>query len=434
MVQNYFSKSDPFERLAGKIRFFWKKFWQGFKAYIKKLLFPLYFFPIKLITYSLYYLLKFIIKFILAFLGLILETLVFPFKSLRNFLKAIFILIIFVYLGFSLFVIVDYLNKEYGWVGNFFCTFEVDVPIKLRETVVRVVGGESEGSGFFIAEDQVLTNFHVIAYEPSPKIILPDGRFITPKKIIGHKEADLALLFTEEKFPHLVLSLPDKDFSSYLDEVVFAGGYPLGTDLSGKPTVLRGTFKDFRRTKGSPVDYIQTDINLVEGMSGGPLVNQCGEVRGINTIGLAGLSLFINAYDAYRLIPQFTDQDIEKIEVDPSKSPEEAVKAFYTYIKIRRMEDGFNLLSREYLKKTNFEEWTSRFKDVLDVTVVKVEKVEGSKDTVFVKFWTKNWVNQEVEIRYYEGTWQTVFEDGVYKMLRSKILEVQNPSWSWFWE
>lgn len=434
-ANSYFLKLDPFEVLAKKIKSFWKNFWQGTKSYFKKLLFPLYFFPIKLITYSLYYLVKFVVKLVLAFLGLIVETIVFPFKSLRNFLKAIFILTIFFYLVFSVFVTIDYINKEYGWIDNFLCALGNNVPSKLRESVVRVVGGASEGSGFFITEDQVLTNFHVIAYEPSPKIILPDGRFITPVKIIGHKEADLALLFTPEKFPNLVWPLPTKDFSSYVDEVVFSGGYPLGTELSGKPTVLKGRVKDFRRNKKySSVDYIQTDINLVEGMSGGPLVNQCGEVKGINTIGVAGLSLFINAYDAYRFIPQFTDQDIKKVEVDPSKSPEEAVRAFYTYIKARRMEDGFNLLSREYLKKTNFEEWTNRFKDVLDVTIIKAEKVEGSKNTVFVKFWTKNWINQEAEIHYYEGTWQTIFEDGVYKMLKSKILEVQNPSWEWFWE
>ncbi len=98
------------------------------------------------------------------------------------------------------------------------------------------------------------------------------------------------------------------------------------------------------------------------------------------------------------------------------------------------LEEGFNLLSKEYLKKTNFEEWTSRFTDILDVDVIKSERFENTKDTVFVKFSTKNWVDGEVEMHYYEGTWQTVFEDGVYKMLKSKIIEVESPSWRWFYE
>jgi len=37
-------------------------------------------------------------------------------------------------------------------------------------------------------------------------------------------------------------------------------------------------------------------------------------------------------------------------------------------------------------------------------------------------------------MHHYKGTWQTVKEDGVYKMLKSKILEVENPGWNWFYE
>src|SRR3989338_8362105 len=143
-----------------------------------------------------------------------------------------------------------------------------------------------------------------------------------------------------------------------------------------------------------PIGYIQTDISLVKGMSGGPLVDQYGSVVGINTISLVGLSLFINADWAKTVVPDFTDQNIIKIQVDPAASPEEAVRAFYTYLKARRMEDGFNLLSREYLQKTDFEEWSGRFKDILDVDILKSARVEGSKDTVFCKFGTKNWVSQ----------------------------------------
>lgn len=82
----------------------------------------------------------------------------------------------------------------------------------------------------------------------------------------------------------------------------------------------------------------------MQGMSGGPLVDKCGEVVGINTQGLAGPSLFINADWAKNNMANFTDEDIVKIEVDPALSPEDAVYAFYTYLKARRMEDGFNLL------------------------------------------------------------------------------------------
>jgi len=401
------------------------------RQYIKKLLFPLYFFPIKLLTYSFYYFLKFLIRLILAFVGLVIEAFVFPFKSLKNFLKALVIVGLFVYVSASLFVIADYLRTQYGWYGKFLCSFGVQN--KLKSSVLRIVGGYSEGSGFFIADNQVLTNFHVIADEPSPKIIFPDGKFITPYKITGNKEADLAVLYTEDKYPEFVLSLPD-NLAFHEQEPLISTGYPMGTELSGKATVLRGNFVDFRSSKKQAVGYIQTNISLVEGMSGGPLTDQCGQVVGVNTLGLAGLSMFISADQAKTMIPNFTDQEIKKIQVDPSISPEEAVRAFYTYLKARRMKEGFELLSQAYLQKTNFEEWTSRFKDILDVNIFLAKRYQNTKDMAFVKFGTKNWVNGEVEIHYYEGTWQTVKEDGVYKMLKSKIIEVENPGMDWFYE
>lgn len=422
---------DYFDKLAKKIKSRWSNLSSRFTAYLKRLLFPLYLFPVKLITYTAYYLVKFFIKFIIALIKIIIDLIIYPFRSLKNFLKSIFIIGLVMYMVASLFVIGDYLTKQYGWYGKFLCSFGVGD--KLQNSVVRVVGGYSEGSGFFIAENQILTNFHVIADEPSPKIIFPDGRFITPVKILGDKEADLAILFTENKYPDSVLPLPDR-VAFYKDEPIIATGYPLGTDLSGKATMLKGNFIEFRKSKKTPVGYIQTNLSLVGGMSGGPLTDQCGGVVGINTMSLAGLSLFIIADQAKVLAPSFTDQEITKISVDPSISPEEAVKAFYTYLKARRMEDGFKLLSRGYLKKTNFEEWTNRFTDILDVNIIKSERFEKTKDEAFVKFSTKNWVDGEAEMHFYEGTWQTVKEGGIYKMLKSNIKEVENPDFAWFYE
>lgn len=415
------------ERLSKKIKEKIRSLLKRLDNYINHLFFPIYLFPIKLITYFLYYLAKFSIKFLLSLVKLIFESIIFPFRSLKNLLKAIFFVGVTLYMLASLFVIADYLRNQYGIYGKFFCSYGINN--YLKKSVVRVVGGYSEGSGFFVEPDMVITNFHVIADEPSPKIIFPDGQFITSKKIIGNKDIDMAILFTEKQYKDYVLALPDLVELSE-EEILISAGYPLGTALSGKATLVKGRFIDYRNRN----NFLQTDISLVEGMSGGPLVDQCGKVVGINTSGLAGLSMFISADSVKKNFTTFTDQNIKKIEVDAGKSPEEAVKAFYTYLKARKMEDGFKLLSREYLLKTNFEEWTARFADVLDVSIFISKPFEKTDDTVFVKFSTKNWIDGEVAEHFYEGTWATVKEDGVYKMLKSKIKEVENPSWEWFYE
>lgn len=421
-------KRDPFDRFLDWLEFGIKRLFGRLVAYLRKLLFPIYLFPFKLVTYSLYYIVRFIWIFIWSVLSLLFDVIRYPFRSMKNFLKSIVFAGIGFYLLLSVFVIFDYLNKQYGYYGKFLCSF--GARDRVQQAVVRIEGGSSEGTGFYITPNEILTSFHVIDGEPSPKIVLPDGKFVTAEKIVGDKTMDLAVLTTGSTMSE-PLYLPDV-FEARPDEPMFATGYAMGSELKGAPTILNGNFVALRQSKKSPSAFVQTSINLVEGMSGGPLTDQCGNVIGINTMGLAGLSLFVPAAQAKTLIPKFTDENVAKINVDASKSPEEAVRAFYTYLKARRMEDGFKLLSTEYLKKTNFTEWTNRFTDILDVKIFIVRPQEGTRDTAFVKFGTQNWVDNEVDIHYYEGTWQTIKEDGLYKMLKANIKEVTNPGWDWF--
>lgn len=151
---------DYFSRLAITITARWKNLLSVLKAYFKRLLSPVYLFPIKLLTYSTYYLVKFLFQLIAAFLGLIFDCIKFPFKSLKNFLKSIVYIAISVYLFFSILVIGDYITRQYGSWNKIFCG--TGVSAKLKKSVVRIVGEKSEGSGFFITDNQVLTNFHVI--------------------------------------------------------------------------------------------------------------------------------------------------------------------------------------------------------------------------------------------------------------------------------
>ena len=110
----------------------------GIKTYIRRLLFPLYLFPIKIFTYSAYYCVKLAFRFTFSFIKMIFDAAVFPFKSLKNFFKSAFIFIVVVYIFASLFVIVDYITENYGYIGKFMCFPGVFIR-ENKSKVVRVL-------------------------------------------------------------------------------------------------------------------------------------------------------------------------------------------------------------------------------------------------------------------------------------------------------
>ena len=399
--------------------------------YLKKLLFPIYLFPIKLVTFTLHFIFLSISKVLFTWARMLLDAIKYPFSSLRNFFKSILIITFISYFLSTYHIARDYVKNEYGSFEKYACR-SYGTNKKLKNSVVRVVGGYMEGSGFFVGPSKIVTNFHVITGEPSPKIIFPDGSFTTPYKILGDKELDIAVLYINEvHFEKQFEWMPVDELIE--NETLYAAGYPGGTIILGEPTVLKGKYLTVRSSKSDPVMYVHTDISLAGGMSGGPLVDRCGNVVGINTFALSGNSLFISSKTFEENYRSLTDDDITKIYLNPSDSPEESVKAFYTYLKVRDMEKGFNLLSEEYLKKTDFNEWTNRFTDIIDVYIYETKKADWPPNTVYVRFKTKNWDGEEVNFHFYEGTWETIFEDGVYKMLMADIVEVDKPNYKWFW-
>jgi hypothetical protein len=308
---------------------------------------------------------------------------------------------------------------------------------RVKKSVVRVVGGEAEGSGFVIQPGgSILTNFHVIEFEPSPKVILPDNSFYTAEILMADKNADLAIIRIDKDLPVLSLGSPQELTPA---EELLAVGFPLGGELIGEASVNKGSFSAIRRSRDVGVSYIQSDISLTPGVSGGPMVNICGEVEGINTSGLAGLGLAISADSIKQKWMEMSTssdslKDIKKITFDDTTSAEFAVATFYNYLKVRKLEKAFELLSDNFKKGHGFDYWKQGYESLLDTTVIKIEEDKSVKDRVNIKLSTKDMVDDEIVYKYFEGYWDVKNINGKWRLWEPKISEVENPDYMWFWE
>src|SRR5690606_19541698 len=145
----------------------------------------------------------------------------------------------------------------------------------------RSRGGTSLGSGFIISADgYVLTNHHVIDGADTVTVKLSDSREFEAEVVGSDEKSDIALLKIDANgLP--VLRLGD---SKQLrpGQWVVAIGSPFGLDHS----VTAGIVSAVGRSAGASqqyVPFIQTDVAINRGNSGGPLLNTRGEVVGINS-------------------------------------------------------------------------------------------------------------------------------------------------------
>ena len=181
-------------------------------------------------------------------------------------------------------------------------TLIVDAVAKVGPAVVRIdtvkrlvnpLGGlfgrgptiqqqQGQGSGFITRSDGVLlTNAHVVEGASEVTVTLPDGRSFNGKVLGSDPLTDVAVVkVVASKLPVAPLGDSAKVRPG---EWAIAIGNPLGLDN----TVTAGIISAIQRTnavgEGQRVPYIQTDAAVNPGNSGGPLINDRGQVIGINT-------------------------------------------------------------------------------------------------------------------------------------------------------
>ncbi|HEY1058735.1 MAG TPA: DegQ family serine endoprotease [Limnobacter sp.] len=164
------------------------------------------------------------------------------------------------------------------------------------------------GSGFVIDSDgYILTNHHVVDGAESIIVTFPDKREFKGKVIGSDQRTDVALVKIEGKgFPALKIGDVNK---AKVGQWVVAIGSPFGLDNS----VTAGIISAKGRDTGEYLPFIQTDVAVNPGNSGGPLLNLDGEVVGINsqiysrTGGFMGISFAIPIDEAMRVVKQLRE-------------------------------------------------------------------------------------------------------------------------------
>ncbi|RKT50818.1 serine protease Do [Azonexus fungiphilus] len=136
------------------------------------------------------------------------------------------------------------------------------------------------GSGFIVSADgTILTNAHVVADADEVIVKLNDKREYTAKILGLDQASDVAVLKIEAR--NLPTVRIGNSKSAQVGEWVLAIGSPYGFESSASAGIISAKSRSL--PDGSYVPFLQTDVAVNPGNSGGPLFNLQGEVIGINS-------------------------------------------------------------------------------------------------------------------------------------------------------
>jgi len=165
-------------------------------------------------------------------------------------------------------------------------------------SVVTITTGSGSGSGVLLSDDgYILTNAHVVGDEKELRVRWSDGIEKVGEVVRVSKTRDVALVKTD---PRGRPPVPVLAGAHDPGQRVFAIGSPKGKDFQG--TVSSGVVSANRTING--LNFIQSDVSVSPGSSGGALLDESGALLGITEGGFqnegqsAGLNIFIPIGDA----------------------------------------------------------------------------------------------------------------------------------------
>jgi len=141
---------------------------------------------------------------------------------------------------------------------------------------------DNTGTGFFVSPDGYLvTNHHVV--EGGVQHFVKQGEVVREAKLVAtDKKNDLAILEVAEEarpFPYLAVQ---GTYSPTPGEDVFTIGFPDPETLGVTPKTTKGSITAVAGIKDDP-RHLQMSVQIQPGNSGGPLLNEAGQVIGVTT-------------------------------------------------------------------------------------------------------------------------------------------------------
>ena len=155
-----------------------------------------------------------------------------------------------------------------------------------RRTVEVTSAGHAAGAGVVWAPGWIVTNAHVIRH-PRVAVRFAEGRCEDGVVVANDRKADLAVLRVPDAGP--AAAIADVSDTLRVGSIVVAVGHPFG---------MRGAFTAGIVHAVGPItsggrSWIQADLKLAPGNSGGPLADARGRLRGLNAMTVGNLALAI---------------------------------------------------------------------------------------------------------------------------------------------
>lgn len=180
----------------------------------------------------------------------------------------------------------------------------------IRKVAVMIQAGSSHGSGFFVsAQGHIVTNAHVVGNAVRVRVVASGKK----EKMIAEvlridRRRDVALLRLEAVPESLDLHLlPLRLDKVSVGDEVYAIGAPKAKRL--QDSVTHGIISAHRFERRTGLPFIQADVDIYGGNSGGPLLDEFGNIIGLSVKGfliapdtLGGLNWFIPIKDALKAL------------------------------------------------------------------------------------------------------------------------------------